>query len=187
MHVDMPGKLLSALVLFTCNTTTLAASSTIGSTAAVQCYQESLFPMSERGIQYCNEAIKRGNLTKRNLAATYSNRGIIYLKNGKFQKALKDHNKAARIKPDLAQVYINRGNVFYHTHEYENALAEFDKAIVTGGGPVSVSFHNKALTLIKLHRIAEAKRALEMGLEVNPHSKKIQDRLNEIAEFSDML
>jgi tetratricopeptide (TPR) repeat protein len=184
MYTELPVRILCALTLcHCCPSPAVAASSTIGSTAAVRCHQESLFPLSDQGIRYCNDAISRGELNRHDLAATYTNRGIIYSKNGKFKRALKDHNRAVQINPNLPQIYINRGNVFYHIHEYEDAITEFDKAIATGGGPVSVTFHNKALALIKLHRISEAKEALKMALEANPDSKRIQDRLSEITEL----
>ncbi|MCZ6502937.1 MAG: tetratricopeptide repeat protein [Gammaproteobacteria bacterium] len=185
MRFKLPYRALLALTLFACTCATQAASTTFGSTDAVKCYQESLFRFSNQGVSYCNDAINRGELNRRDLAATYSNRGIIHLKNGKYEKALKDHDRAVRIKPDMPQVHINRGNVLYHTHDYEEALIEFDKAIETDHGLVAISLFNKALTLLKLRRITEAKTTLEFALEADPQSKRIKDKLEDIASLSE--
>ena len=185
MRYKLPYRSLLALALFACTCGAQAASTTLGATDAVMCYQESLVSFSNQGISYCNDAINRGKLSRRDLAATYSNRGIIHLKNGKYEKALKDHDRAVRIKPDLPQVHINRGNVLYHTHDYEEALTEFDKAIETNHGLVAITLFNKALTLLKLRRITEAKTALELALEADPQSKRIKDKLEDIASLSE--
>ena len=125
----------------------------------------------------------RGHLTRRDLVATYSNRGIIHSKIGKFEKALADHDQAVRLKPDMPQVHINRGNALYHIHEYEEALTEFDKAIATDAGLIATALFNKALTLLKLHRLNEAKVTLETALEADPDSKRIEKALNNITSL----
>ncbi|MBQ62630.1 MAG: hypothetical protein CMQ19_11215 [Gammaproteobacteria bacterium] len=175
----------SLLLLLIFSGMTDAASTMLGPTDAMRCYQESLFPLSSQGIGYCTDAINRGELTRRDLAATYSNRGIIYLKNGKFEKALKDHNKAVEIDPDLPQVHINRGNLLFHTHDYEEALVEFDKALENANGLTSITLFNQALTLIRLRRIAEAKEALETALEISPQSERVKSKLRDIATLDE--
>ncbi len=178
MRLELRTSLLLTLALFAADPAQPAASTSLGSTDALRCYQESMFPFSNQGIDFCNNAISHGDLTRRDLAATYSNRGIIHAKNGKFEKALEDHDRAVRLKPDMPQVHINRGNALYHTHEYEHALTEFDKAIATDAGLLPTSLFNKALTLIKLHRIQEARSALETALEADPESRRIKGILD---------
>ena len=157
-----------------------AASTSLGKNDAMKCYEASIFPLSLNGTDYCTNAIRKGGLSKRDLAATYSNRGIIYSKNGEFEKAMDDHNRAINISPKIARAYINRGNVYFHIHEYEAALAEFDKAIVAGGGPALTLLSNKALTLIKLHRLPEARSTLEFALLEAPDSLRVKGWLEEL-------
>ena len=187
MRIKFQYRSLYALALAFCTFAVHAASTTLGSNDAVRCYQESQFPLSNAGIVYCNRAISRGQLSRRDLAATYSNRGIIHLKNGKYEKALKDQDRAVRIKPDLPQGHINRGNVLYHTHEYEEALSEFDKAIETGSGLTAISLFNKALTLLKMHRFSDARTVLELALESDPESKRIKHKLEDISSLDKSL
>lgn len=183
MRVKLHSSLLFPLILFTCISALPAASTSLGSTDALRCYQESLFPYSDQGIGYCNNAILRGDLTRRDLAATYSNRGIIHAKSGKYEKALADHDQAVRLKPDMPQVHINRGNALFRVLEYEEALTEFDKAIATNAGLIATALFNKALTLLKLHRLNEAKLTLETALESDPDSKLIEKALNNITSL----
>ena len=162
-----------------------AASTSLGPSDAVKCYEESRFSLSLQGISYCTDAIRHGGLNKRDLAATYSNRGIIYSRNGKFEKALEDHNRAINISPSLAKAYINRGTVLYRTHEFEAALAEFEKAISRGGGPATTLLINKSLALIKLERLDEAISTLELALQEAPNSEKIKGYLQDLNSVSD--
>lgn len=184
MHVEL-AKRFSFLLSLIIYTSALSAASTIlGMSNAVRCYEESLFPFSNRGISYCNDAIRHDDLTLRDLAATYSNRGIIHLKNGRFQKAMDDHDQAVRLNPDIPQVHINRGNALFYAHEYEEALVEFDMAIATHAGLVGTSLFNKALTLLKMRRLKDAVVTLEKALESDPESKRIKNVLEEIVSLS---
>ncbi len=97
---------------------------------------------------------------------------------------MQDHDKAINISPNLARAYINRGNVYYHTHEYEAALAEFEKAISAGGGPAVTLLSNKALTLIRLQRLTEAKLTLELALLKAPESRKIKGWIQDLVSVT---
>lgn len=185
MRLESSSSVLLTLTLFISLSALPAASTTLGKTDALRCYQESMYAFSNQGIRYCNNAINGGELTRRDLAATYSNRGIIHLKNGKYEKALQDHDRAVELKPDIPQVHINRGNALYYAHEYEEALTEYDIAITINAEPIVASLFNKALTLIKLHRMSEAKTTLETALEADPNSKRIKSVLKDVASLSE--
>ena len=58
--------------------------------------------MSDVGIRYCTNAIRQDDLVIRDLAATYTNRGIIHAANGKLEAALEDHNQALLLAPDVS-------------------------------------------------------------------------------------
>lgn len=172
-----------ALLPFYTNCANGAASTTIGSSDASRCFQESQFALSSAGIDYCDRAIASGDLTRRDLAATYSNRGIIYANIGKYQRALANHSKAIEIMPALGEAYINRGNVYFHLHDYALALSEYETAISLGARPAHTPLYNKALTLIRLNRKDEARNALEIALELAPGSTKIKQRLAELDDL----
>ena len=174
--------LVLALPLLLTGSAVLAAgaATTLGHTNALRCYQESRFSLSIHSIHFCDDAIAHDGLTRRDLAATYSNRGIINAGNGRFQRALKDHTKAISIKPDLGQVYVNRGNVYFHTHEYEKALSDYDIALEVGGSLLHNTYFNRGLALLKMRRIDDAVSSLNEALAMTPNSKKISSALSAI-------
>ena len=166
----------------------LASSSSFGSSAAGNCYQASLSPRSNHGIRYCDDAIGRGNLSKSDLASTYSNRGILHLRNGHIKKALKDHERAIHLLPGLPQLHTNRGNALYYNHDYEGALLAYNKAInsdVVTESTLNITLYNKVLALLELRRVAEAKTTLLQALITNPGSKRIRDKLADIASLDE--
>ena len=162
------------------------AKSSFGSNDADICYRESQTPLSNHGIRYCTRAIREDRLLNRDLIATYTNRGIIYSAAGRYQEALADHNeallRASKIAPLTAKIHINRGNVFHRIREYEQALSDYDKALELGQAPLDAVYFNRALTLLRLKRLADARDSLEAGLRVNPNAWRIKRKLEELTE-----
>jgi tetratricopeptide (TPR) repeat protein len=150
---------------------------TFGSDNAALCYQESTTPFSTSGLRYCTEAIRKDDLIIRNLAATHTNRGIIYAANGQLDQAMKDHNEAALLAPGMAKIFVNRGNVYHQTHEYIKALADYDKAVELANVPLDIVQYNRSLTLIRLKRWDDARAALDAALEANPESGRVKRKL----------
>ncbi|MBT4162915.1 MAG: tetratricopeptide repeat protein [Gammaproteobacteria bacterium] len=150
---------------------------TFGSDNSTRCYQESNSPFSDYGLRYCTDAIRNDDLVLRDLAATHTNRGIIYAANGRLDEAMEDHNQALLLSPKMGKIYVNRGNVFHQTHEYEQALADYDKAIELDNVKLDIVYYNKSLTLIRMKRWDDARTALETALEVNPESSRVKRKL----------
>lgn len=155
------------------------AKSTFGSDNATRCYEESNMPYSSSGHRYCTDAIKNDNLLLRDLAATYTNRGIIYAANGRLEDAMKDHNEAMLLAPEMAKIYVNRGNVWHQTHEYDNALADYQQALELGNVALDIVHYNRSLTLIRMKRWDDARAALEAALEINPDSFRVKRKLDQ--------
>lgn len=127
------------------------------------------------------DAIRHDNLSKRDLAATHTNRGIILDAAGKLGQALKDQNQAVRLKADLSNIYINRGTVFHRLKEYEKALTDYQKALELGEVPIDIVQYNVALSLQKIKKHREALIALEIALGYNPNSPKVREKIKTIS------
>ena len=153
---------------------------TFGSDNATRCYQKSNTPFSTHGIVFCTDAIRQDNLLLRDLAATHTNRGIIYAANDQLDRAMKDHNKAASLAPGMGKIYVNRGNVYHQLHEYVTALADYDRALKLANVPLDIVHYNKSLALIRLKRWDDALIALETALAINPESARIKKKLDQL-------
>lgn len=169
------------LAIAICSPTSLAAVTTFGSTNASRCYEESNMPLSDYGLRYCNAAIKDDQLLLKDLAATYTNRGIIYGATGRLEEAMADHNQAMLIAPDMAKIYVNRGNIFHQMHEYDKALEDYEKALELGNVALDIVHYNRALAFIRLKRWDDAREALEQALEINPNSTRVKRKLEQFA------
>ena len=153
---------------------------TFGSDNATRCYRESNTPFSTHGLTFCTEAIRNDDLLLRDLAATHTNRGIIYAANGQLDRAMKDHNTAALLAPGMGKIYVNRGNVYHQTHEYVTALADYGRALELANVQLDIVHYNRSLTLIRLKRWDDALAALETALAVNPESARVKRKLDQL-------
>lgn len=176
---QLTGLLVTLYMVTLSGSAVAQAKSSFGSDNATRCYRESNAPFSDYGLRYCNEAIREDNLLLRDLAATHTNRGIIFAANGRFEEAMEDHNQAILLSPDMAKIYVNRGNVYHQTHEYELALADYAKALELGKVALDIVYYNRALTLIRLKRWDEARESLEKALEINPESMRAKRKLQQ--------
>ena len=146
------GKIFFLSALTLCSTWSFGQSKTsFGSGNAAQCFFFSGNPSSLSDAKVCTDAIRYDDLSKRDLAATYTNRGIIRARSGKLRQALEDHNQAVRLKADLSKIYINRGTVFHRLGEYEKALVDYQKALEIGEVPIDIVQYNIALSFEKIN------------------------------------
>ena len=153
---------------------------TFGSDNATRCYRESNTPFSTHGLTFCTDAIRNDDLLLRDLAATHTNRGIIYAANGQLDRAMKDHNTAALLAPGMGKIYVNRGNVYHQTHEYVTALADYGRALELANVQLDIVHYNRSLTLIRLKRWDDALAALETALAINPESARVKRKLDQL-------
>ncbi len=173
------SKLLIPLLLIIAPAVSAQSKTTFGSDNATRCYQESNMPFGGGGVRYCTDAIRLDDLTLRDLAATYTNRGIIYAANGEYEQAMKDHNEAALLMPEMGKIYVNRGNVFHQQLDFDRALEDYQMALEVGGVAKDIVHYNRSLSLIRLKRWDDAREALETALEINPDSSRVKRKLDQ--------
>jgi tetratricopeptide (TPR) repeat protein len=159
-----------------------AADTVLGPSTAYLCFEESRWGKSIRGIKECDKAIADSELmSKRDLAATYSNRGIIYSANGVYDLAIRDHTRAIEIRPLLAQAIVNRGNVYFRMGEYKKAIVNYDQALQINGPANATTYLNRGLALLEMKSFGRAKESFEQALALNPGSRRIVELLEEVA------
>ena len=63
------------------------------------------------------------------LPEVYNNRGNVFDKLGKRERAIKDYSKAIELRSDDVFPYINRGLAYFDKGEYDRAIEDYGKAI----------------------------------------------------------
>lgn len=60
----------------------------------------------------------------------YNNLGIIYRRQGRYQKAINQYMKALKVNPDDENIYYNLGRTYFDMEEFENAQVVLEKALI---------------------------------------------------------
>ena len=105
-----------------------------GGSYARDCYMAAtvaiqLTSSSREDVEECDNAIDHGRLTRKDLLATYVNRGIVYAAMEEYQKALKDYRTAIDLGPGSGEVYVNLGNIYLLARKFEVAIQQYTTAI----------------------------------------------------------
>lgn len=84
-----------------------------------------------------------------------------------FLGALEDFNALVEYCPEFAEGYNQRAFVYYLNGEFDSALKDLDHAL--GLSPAHIgALSGRALTLMGLSRLEEAREALQIALALNP-------------------
>lgn len=167
-------QLTTCLALVLMVTFTHAAETTFGSSEAEECYREAMSPANATGTRVCTEAIRNGRLNGRDLAATYSNRGVIWARAGEIEKALADHNKALQLNPDSIGGLINRANAHSRDQNYHEALLDYDRAIDLSGAAFAPALFNRGWVYNAIDDEKAALKDFEAALKLQPDNERYE-------------
>ncbi len=120
-------------------------------------------------LDTCNLALQQERLNARDRAATHVNRGILHMREGRLEMALRDYNASARIAPDLADAQVNRGAALYGMQRYTEAMEALNVGVEAENlNAKSIAYYNRALTFEKLGDVESAYYDFRTALEINP-------------------
>jgi len=149
-----------------------AAEQVFGTSDAQGCYEAATYSPKIADEAACDAAIKRGKLSRVQLAATYSNRGIILANHGELDKAIEDQNTAIALDPDSARAHVNRGNVYYRYNRHNEAVAEYNQAITLSHGELAPAYFNRAKSHLALGETDAANRDFQQAATLAPEIYK---------------
>lgn len=137
---------------------------------AVLCYK-----YSARGntgsliaIRTCSDALNQGLSTK-DKAATFVNRGILFMRRGDHEKASKDYRAAIDIKPDLTAAYVNYGAALIREGNLEVALKKLNIALEDLDSETRPeAFYNRAIIFDRQENFRNAYFDLKAALALRP-------------------
>jgi len=77
----------------------------------------------------CTRLIQSKRFGDKDLAVAFNNRGLAYSRQGHYGRAIRDFDKAIRLRPDLAASYHNRGHVMFFKSRFADAIPDLKTAV----------------------------------------------------------
>ncbi len=134
------------------------------------CYEKALYGNSgtKAAIQSCNEGLERA-LSSKDKAATYVNRGILYMRKSEYNAARADYENAIATNPNLPEAYMNYGAVLIHLNENDAALEALNTAINDFDSQhLHQALYNRAIIYDRKDNFRDAYLDLKRALELRP-------------------
>ena len=156
-----------------------------GGSYARNCYMASTLAIqlnsaSDADIQECDQAILHGRLTRKDLLATYVNRGILYGAMEDYQNALKDYRTAIDLEPDTGEVYVNLGNLYLLSRKYDVAIQQYTTAIELTLAKNHIAHFNRAMAYENNKEFDNAEADYRRAIELSPEWVLPQLRLERL-------
>ncbi|HTI66507.1 MAG TPA: hypothetical protein VL460_03050 [Caulobacteraceae bacterium] len=123
---------------------------------------------NEVTLDNCTMAIVGEPIWGHALAATYVNRGTMYLGLRNWGSAMADFDEALRIQPDLGEAFVNRGGALIGLRRYGEALTEIDRGLALNPDEPEKAYGNRALAKWSLDDLRGAYEDLMKAHELKP-------------------
>ena len=116
-----------------------------------------------------------------NDAAFYNNRGAVYLREGKVDKAIDNFNIAVKLQSELAVAYNNRGNAFLLKGEIDKAIEDYSRSIKHAPKD-AMSYSNRGVAYLRKGEvnktIEDTNKAIELDEKLsNAYYNRAEARL----------
>ncbi len=142
----------------------------IGGGIARECYQtiQSGTNRLNEADRLCTKALQTETMTRENRAATYVNRGIARMRDGRHDQAIADYDRALELVPDLGAAFLNKGAAHIYLREFAVALPLLDRAIETDTKDVFAAHYNRAIARERTGDVEGAYFDFQKSLALNP-------------------
>jgi tetratricopeptide (TPR) repeat protein len=95
--------------------------------------------------ELCTRSLNEEQLAPLDRAGTYVNRGVIRLRNRRYDEAIVDFDTAIRYKPNLAEAYVNRAAARIGLLRFNDALSDLDNALMLDVKEPQKAWYNRAV------------------------------------------
>ncbi len=152
---------------------------------ARDCYDRSQHASREQtaslaDLRLCDRAIFAGSLRQADLAATYSNRGVIRMAMRDYKQAYKDYERALELDRNLAETYINRGNLWLAVQQHQRAIDDYNSAIERGTKKEKIVLLNRGLAHEQMGAFELAKQDYQAALNLDSKWQSAIDKLERV-------
>jgi tetratricopeptide (TPR) repeat protein len=104
----------------------------------------------------CTYAIDNEPLNGRDLAGTHVNRGVLYMRNLEWGRAMDDLNIALSIDSRMGEALVNRGALLIAQKRFAEGIAEIDRGLALNPEEPERAYYNRALAEERLNNVKEA-------------------------------
>ncbi len=152
----------------------------IGGGLARECYNAVEYSrvVLTKAIEVCNLALETEQLRAKDRAATFTNRGILYMRQGNNSRAVVDYQRSINLLPDLREAKVNLGAALYNLKRYPEAMAALNEGVATESlNARAIGFYNRALTHEKLGDLQSAYEDFRSALQINPEFTQASEQI----------
>lgn len=124
---------------------------------------------AQETLTLCNTAITEENLSRNNLVATLVNRGIVYMREENYDRAMKDYDRALALKPNMPETKINLGAMLFHMGRYREAVEALNVGVTTEDTEArAAAYYNRAISYELLGDVRQAYNDHQAALAAIP-------------------
>ncbi|KCZ98260.1 hypothetical protein HPO_11674 [Hyphomonas polymorpha PS728] len=171
-------------VVFTALLAVLAPAATaqvtvIGGGLAKDCYEAAKYGLLSQvaAEELCTRALEHEALNLTNRAATFTNRGVLRMRQGKLDAALSDYAASKRISPNSGPTWLNEGAAYILKQDYNSALVSLDKAIELDSSDLYAAYYNRGLARERTGDVEGAYYDFVKSKELKPDYTPTDDQL----------
>ena len=146
-----------------------AAVQTFGGPLAKVCYEHALAGDGRSfAIDGCTRAIEEEGLLTPDKAATYVNRGIVYMSAGRYALADADFDAALKINQNLPDGWLNKGFLRIRQGNGREALPLIQRGIDAGAGNQALAIFARGVAHEQMGDFQSAYADLSRARELQP-------------------
>ena len=142
----------------------------LGGGLARECYEAAKYNIGRQsaGEDICTRALEHEMLNTTNRAATFTNRGVLRMRQDKLDSALSDYAASKRILPEEGATWLNEGAAYILKRDYEAALVSLEQAIELESNDLYAAYYNRAIAREQTGDIEGAYYDFVKSRELNP-------------------
>ena len=149
--------------------TAISAVQTYGGPLAKVCYNHALAAYGgASAVDGCTRALEEESLPAPDRAATYVNRGIVYMSAGRLTEADADFDSALRINGALADGWLNKGFLRLRAGKGREALPLIQRGIDAGASRQALAIFARGVAHEQMGDYAAAYADLRRARELEP-------------------
>ena len=164
--------LLTAFGFLTLTATANAQVVVFGSGLGRECYEAAEMNRltANEAIEVCTTALTHQTMTRQDRISTHVNRGILYMRNGNFRRAMADYNNALEMDPENGEAYLNIGAAYIYERDYPPAVEALDRAIELETSDLWAAYYNRGIAHEQSGDLTAAYWDFVRSQELNPDS-----------------